>query len=98
MNKKRVFLDYNVLEEWNEEQITEAWDELANKISLNDVMMIALFEDILPDSAFIDAFENIREMLADKNHDISIKSINKLLETYSEYWSRMFLGIPHLMQ
>ena len=82
----------------NEEQIKEEWDELTSKMSLNDIMMIALFEGTLLDSAFDDAEKSIIKHLLDEKNDISIDSIKGLLETYSEYWSRIFLGIPHLMQ
>lgn len=74
-------------------QITEAWEELTSNMSLNDIMMIALFEGTLPDSAFDVAEKSIIEHLLDEKEDISIESIERLLEKYSEYWSRMFLGL-----
>jgi len=77
----------------NKEQITEAWDELTSNISLNDIMMIALFEGTLPDSAFDVAEKSIIEHLLDEKEYISIESIERLLEAYSEFWSRMFLGL-----
>ena len=80
------------------EIIEEEWKQMGKKLSMRDVMMIALIEDILPDSAYEDAFDNILEMLLSRHHDISIESIEKLLDGYREYWDRIFLQIPHLMQ
>lgn len=79
--------------------IEEDWREMCDrKISMRDIMMIALIEDILPDSAYDDATKYILEMLLSRYHDISIESIEKLLDGYREYWDRIFLQIPHLMQ
>lgn len=79
--------------------IEEDWWEMCDrKISMRDIMMIALIEDILPDSAYDDATKYILEMLLSRYHDISIESIEKLLEGYREYWNRIFLQMPHLMQ
>ena len=75
----------------DKEQIKEAWDELTSNMSLNDIMMIALFEGTLPDSAFDVAEQSIIEHLLHEKEDISIESIERLLETYSKYWSKMFL-------
>tara|TARA_R110001592_G_scaffold285428_1_gene553844 strand:+ start:1152 stop:1415 length:264 start_codon:yes stop_codon:yes gene_type:complete len=81
------------------EIIEEEWLEMCNKkISMRDIMMIALIDDILPDSAYQDAAEYILEMLLSRYHDISIESIDKLLDGYREYWDRIFLQMPHLMQ
>lgn len=81
------------------EIIEEEWRDMCNlRVSMRDIMMIALIEDILPDSAYEDAFDNILEMLLSRHHDISIESIEKLLDGYREYWDRIFLQIPHLMQ
>tara|TARA_R100001443_G_scaffold58326_1_gene68878 strand:- start:1037 stop:1291 length:255 start_codon:yes stop_codon:yes gene_type:complete len=75
--------------------IEEEWRDMCDGwISMRDVMMIALIEDVLPDEAYENAFENILEMLLDDHHDISIKSIKKLLKTYSEYWEKIFLFQP----
>lgn len=70
----------------------EQWKELAKKLSMQDIMMIAVIEDILPDSAYEEAFDNVLEMLLDKEHDISIDSIVKLLHAHSEVWETMLLG------
>lgn len=82
----------------DKEIIEEEWKQMGKKLSMRDVVMIALIEDILPDSAYEDAFDNILEMLLSRYHDISIESIEKLLDGYREYWDRIFLQIPHLMQ
>ena len=83
----------------DKEIIEEEWREICDrKISMRDIMMIALIEDILPDSAYDDATKYILEMLLSRYHDISIESIEKLLDGYREYWNRIFLQIPHLMQ
>ena len=75
--------------------IEEEWREMCDtKVSMRDIMMIALIEDILPDEAYENAFENILEMLLDDHHDISIESIEKLLKTYREYWEKIFLFLP----
>jgi len=81
------------------EIIEEEWRDMCNlRVSMRDIMMIALIEDILPDSAYDDAIEYILEMLLDRHHDISMESIGELLDGYREYWNRIFLQIPHLMQ
>ena len=81
------------------EFVVEEWRDMCNlRVSMRDIMMIALIEDILPDSAYYDAQEYILKMLLDSHHDISIESIEKLLDGYREYWNRIFLQIPHLMQ
>jgi len=72
------------------EIIEEEWKQMGKKLSMRDVMMIALIEDILPDSAYEDAFDNILEMLLSRYHDISIESIEKLLDTHMKSWDGMF--------
>ncbi len=75
--------------------IEEDWREMCDrKISMRDIMMIALIEDILPDSAYDDAAKYILEMLLSRYHDISIESIEKLLDTYNEYWDWMLRKQP----
>lgn len=72
------------------EIIEEEWKQMAKKLSMRDVMMIALIEDILPDCAYEDAFDNILEMLLSRYHDISIESIEKLLDAHMKNWDKMF--------